>query len=98
MHAQIIQLPVKPPVTIGLIALNVYVHLANPLMMAISNVCLQPATIISHFQGGRILLERLFLSSIVHADDMHLYVMHICFLYSVSCLTALCDLFAGIIT
>ncbi len=68
----------KPPVTIMLLFVNIFVHLSpyvNFLGYDLTNIgqnCIHPAKIVNgilHGQG----LNRLFLSSIIHVDDMHLY-------------------------
>ena len=70
----------KPPVTIFLIILNVFVHIAPyPYVFGfdLSNIgqnCIRPNLIISSLLNrGELLVNRIVLSSIIHADDMHLY-------------------------
>ena len=68
----------KPPVTIFLILLNVFVHLAPyPYILGfdLSNIgqnCIHPSVIVSNFQHGNFLVNRIILSSIIHVDDAHL--------------------------
>lgn len=69
---QVMRLPVKPPVTIGVLAVNVYVHLAQRFP-SVTAVCLQPLQMLQAMAQGRVPLERLLVSGFVHADDMHLY-------------------------
>lgn len=80
LYKQFERLPVKPPVTIGLIGLNLFVHLhPEPYIFGmylddIHRNCIHPYKIIRAFQYDReILWNRLFLSSIIHTNDMHLY-------------------------
>lgn len=73
---QAARLPVKPPVTLALVAANVYVHLAQSFP-SLSAVCLQPLQIVHALANGRLLLERLLLSGFVHGDDMHLCVLRV---------------------
>ena len=73
------RLPVKPPVTIGLLFINIYAHLFNAEIFGyyLSNInqnCIHPEKIISSlFNRKEMLLNRLILSSVIHVDDMHLY-------------------------
>lgn len=75
------QLPVKPPLTMLLLAINIIIHIDPPQLYLLgynfANIgknCLNPKLIINEFQNnGNILFNRLFLSSIIHADDTHLY-------------------------
>jgi membrane associated rhomboid family serine protease len=70
----------KPPVTIGLLAVNILVHLHpapyffNIPLTDIGRNCINPRKIVDAFSHDKeILWNRLFLSSIIHADDIHLY-------------------------
>jgi rhomboid domain-containing protein 1 len=70
----------NPPVTIFLIIMNVFVHIAPyPYLFGfdLSNTwqnCLDPGKILhSFFVERKLLVNRLVLSSIIHADDVHLY-------------------------
>lgn len=74
------QLPHKPPVTIVLIFINIiaYIHPdVNVFGFYLNNIgqnCIQPSKIItSIFANDPWPLNRLILSAIIHADDMHLY-------------------------
>jgi rhomboid domain-containing protein 1 len=75
------QLPVKPPLTMALLAINITIHINPPQLYllgynvaSIGKNCLNPKLIIVEFQNkGNILFNRLFLSSVIHADDSHLY-------------------------
>ena len=69
-----------PPITIFLIILNVFVHIAPfPYILGfdLSNIgqnCIQPDKIMTAFLYGReLLLNRIVLSAIIHVDDVHLY-------------------------
>jgi len=80
LYKQFDRLPVKPPITIGLLGLNLFVHLhPNPYLFGIylddiRGNCIQPYRIINAFYYHQeVLWNRLFLSSIIHGDDMHLY-------------------------
>jgi rhomboid domain-containing protein 1 len=70
----------KPPITIFLIIINVFVHIAPyPYVLGfdLSNIgqnCIQPNKIIYALLNRReVLANRIVLSSIIHADDVHLY-------------------------
>jgi membrane associated rhomboid family serine protease len=70
----------KPPITIALIFINIMVHIhPSPYFLDIylgdmQRICIQPRKIVeTFFYRGELLWSRLFLSSVVHADDMHLY-------------------------
>jgi len=68
----------KPPVTIFLILLNVFIHLAPyPYLLGfdLSNIrqnCIHPSVIVNGLQHGHFLVNRIILSSLIHADDAHL--------------------------
>eukprot|EP01034_Spumella_vulgaris_P000633 gene633-837_t len=68
----------KPPVTIFLILLNVFIHLAPyPYLLGfdLSNIrqnCIHPSVIVNGLQHGQFLVNRIILSSLIHADDAHL--------------------------
>lgn len=70
----------KPPVTIGLLLLNIWVHVSqHPFLFGyylsdIHQNCLRPDLIISRFVNhGELMVNRLLLSSVIHVDDAHLY-------------------------
>lgn len=80
LYQRLEQSSYKPPVTIALLAVNIVVHIhPSPYVLGhylddIRSNCLQPNLIFSAFQrDNAILWHRLFFSSIIHADDMHLY-------------------------
>lgn len=79
IYSQIEKLPVKPPVTIALLFVNVFTHLTNVDILGynlsnISQNCIHPSKIIQSILNNRsILLNRLVFSSLIHVDDMHLY-------------------------
>jgi rhomboid domain-containing protein 1 len=72
----------KPPVTIACLLINILVHLHpspyffNSYLGDISRTCIHPKKIVDalfHKRNPQLLWDRLFLSSIIHADDVHLY-------------------------
>ena len=72
------QLPVKPPVTIILLGMNISAHVMESNVFGynlwnIEQNCLHPAKIVGLLMDGNLSLNRLFLSSLIHADDYHLY-------------------------
>jgi rhomboid domain-containing protein 1 len=80
LYQQLERLPVKPPVTIALLAANIVPHVvpnANVLGYYLDDIgdnCLHPQTIVNLFRSGRSWsLNRLVLSGFMHADDHHLY-------------------------
>lgn len=80
LFQQLERSPYKPPVTIALLIINVLVHLhpapyfLNIYLADIQRICIHPRKIVDSFRyEKKILWPRLFLSSIVHADDVHLY-------------------------
>jgi membrane associated rhomboid family serine protease len=85
LFQQIMALPVKPPITIALIALNAAIHfipdiLAQLVPMSSSflfttttAVCMNPAAIARDLSHGSLNLSRLFGSALIHGDDMHLW-------------------------
>lgn len=80
IYQQLQRLPVKPPVTIALLFINIASFVlpnANFFEYDLTNIqqnCILPHTIITNFyKYNELNLNRLFLSSIIHADDMHLY-------------------------
>jgi membrane associated rhomboid family serine protease len=80
LYSQLERSQYKPPVTIGLLAINFLVHLHpapyffNTYLGDISRICIHPRKIVDAFLYDKeILWSRLYLSSIVHADDIHLY-------------------------
>lgn len=69
-----------PPLTVVCLVINIYAHLApnaNILGYYLDDIagnCIQPSHIVhSLIYDHKLLLNRIFLSSIIHADDMHLY-------------------------
>ncbi|KAJ1388188.1 hypothetical protein B484DRAFT_459805 [Ochromonadaceae sp. CCMP2298] len=80
LYAQLERTGLKPPVTIALLALNILVHVApspHVLQFDLTDLrqnCVQPSTIVyALFQDRELLLNRLVLAALIHADDMHLY-------------------------
>jgi len=98
-------LPVKPPVTLSFLALNIATHLYPDLISQaiprtktfwgwlgsgvssvdpVRDTCMI-SSVISHelYYGGNyaIMIHRLFMSAIVHADDWHLYYNMTSFMY-----------------
>ena len=80
IYNQLNQLPVKPPVTVALLAANIGPHIIPHLniwgyyLSDINGNCLQPSKIITaYLNRGDFLWNRLVLSGFIHADDHHLY-------------------------
>jgi membrane associated rhomboid family serine protease len=79
LYQQLERSPYKPPITIALLGVNIvaYIHpnanVFGYYLDELQNNCLHPLTIIQSFQRGNILWNRILLSSIIHADDYHLY-------------------------
>lgn len=80
LYQQLDRSPYKPPVTIACLLLNLFVHLhpepniLGHYLVDIQGNCLHPAMIVTAWKTRKQLLwHRLFLSSLIHADDMHLY-------------------------
>ena len=78
LAAQVQRLPVKPPVTLALGALNVALHLRTDVLPALGAVCLAPSAILQALARGHGAYNgevplRLVGSAFVHADDFHLY-------------------------
>ena len=80
VYQQLQRLPVKPPITIGLLFINIATFVlpnANFLDYDLTNIqqnCILPKTIITNFyKYGELNLNRILFSSIIHADDVHLY-------------------------
>ena len=78
--SQLEKLPNKPPITIFLLFVNIYIHIAPYVtfmgydLTDIGGNCLHPQKIISSFFNRRnVLLHRLVFSSFIHVDDIHLY-------------------------
>lgn len=75
------RLPIKPPVTIALLAINIlthihpYVNIFGYDLSSIQQNCIHPQKIITLFHRSHYdqILSRLTLASIIHIDDMHLY-------------------------
>lgn len=75
------RLPVKPPVTIALLAINIithihpYVNIFGYDLSSIQKNCIHPEKIVSLFNRSNYeeILTRLTFASIIHVDDMHLY-------------------------
>ena len=70
----------KPPITIFLIIINVFVHIApypHVFGFDLTNIgqnCIQPSKIVqSLVYRKELLMNRIILSSLIHADDVHLY-------------------------
>ena len=86
LYSQLERLPVKPPVTIALLALNIIPHILeiNLLGYDMSNIgqnCIKPSIIVTSLVDGRgILLNRLVLAGFMHVDESHLYynMMSLC--------------------
>jgi membrane associated rhomboid family serine protease len=86
IFSQLEKLPIKPPITIALLFVNIWPHLMNVNVFGyeLSNIhynCLHPAKIMtSLIDGNGILFNRLVLSGIIHVDDSHLYynMMSLC--------------------
>jgi rhomboid domain-containing protein 1 len=68
---QVEQLPYKPPVTLGMIALQAYVYLQSPLSP--EQACLAPLREAARGLLAPESLGRLLASPIHHADDAHIY-------------------------
>jgi rhomboid domain-containing protein 1 len=74
---QVQALPVKPPVTLGVMALQAWVFLANPLRLrGLHQVCLSAHEVLRFGEPWRVLLAPL-----VHASDYHLAYNLSSFLY-----------------
>jgi membrane associated rhomboid family serine protease len=74
---QVHALPVKPPVTLGLMALQAWVFLANPLRVrGLHQVCLSAHEVLRFGEPWRVLVAPL-----VHASDYHLAYNLSSFLY-----------------
>ena len=75
------RLPVKPPITVALLAINIithvhpYVNIFGYDLSSIQQNCIHPQKIISLLQRSHYdqVISRLTLASIIHIDDMHLY-------------------------
>mmetsp|Transcript_17409 Transcript_17409/g.50844 ORF Transcript_17409/g.50844 Transcript_17409/m.50844 type:complete len:309 (-) Transcript_17409:51-977(-) len=87
LYQQVERLPVKPPVTLGLIMLNVICHVqpsAVPLLdIPLREICLQPSAILSSLSVSSVApaLVRLLGSAFIHGDDYHLYYNMASFLW-----------------
>jgi rhomboid domain-containing protein 1 len=80
LYQQLERSEYKPPVTIGLLALNLYVHLHPApeifgyVLNDISANCLHPLRMLWLWRSAHeIAWNRLLGSSLIHANDMHLY-------------------------
>jgi rhomboid domain-containing protein 1 len=79
IYTQLERLPVKPPVTIALLCANILpffmdIDLLGYNLTSINQNCLNPARVVTAFvDGDGLLLNRLFLSAVIHADESHLY-------------------------
>ncbi|RYY82164.1 rhomboid family intramembrane serine protease, partial [archaeon] len=78
--SQLEKLPYKPPVTLGLLAMNIIAHIhPDPYFLdySLTNVrqnCIWPSLIVSSLTNNHsILWNRIVLAGFMHADDMHLY-------------------------
>ena len=86
IYSQLDQLPIKPPVTIGLLFLNIWPYFfdVNILGYGLSNIrqnCILPSAIMtSLIDGTGILFNRLILAGFIHVDENHLYynMMSLC--------------------
>lgn len=77
---QLEKVPNKPPITIFLLFVNIYVHIAPYVsfmgydLTDISGNCLNPQKIVSSFFNRKnVMIHRMLFSSLIHADDIHLY-------------------------
>lgn len=70
-------LPIKPPVTFGLVGILVAAHLAPELTLPyrVEAICLSSRRVLTAWRAGRFdeVWRRLALSSLSHVDDIHLY-------------------------
>jgi rhomboid domain-containing protein 1 len=79
IYNQLERLPVKPPVTIALLCANILPFFMDIVLLgynlsSINQNCLNPARVVTAFvDGDGLLLNRLFLSALIHADESHLY-------------------------
>jgi rhomboid domain-containing protein 1 len=79
IYTQLERLPVKPPVTIALLCANILpffmdINLLGYNLSSVNQNCLNPARVITAFvDGDGLLMNRLFLSALIHADESHLY-------------------------
>jgi membrane associated rhomboid family serine protease len=85
LFQQILALPVKPPITIALIALNTAIHFVPDILAQLvpmsssflftttTAVCMNPAAIARDLSYGHLNTARLFGSALIHGDDMHLW-------------------------
>lgn len=79
LYQQLEKLPIKPPITIGLLTINIlaylhpYTNIFGYYLNDIQSNCLNPYAVVSNLTEGRLMINRLVLSSIMHADDNHLY-------------------------
>lgn len=80
LYTQLERSGIRPPVTIAFLIINILVHLhpspyfGNIYLGDIQRICIHPRKIVDAFYYDHELLwPRLFLSSVVHADDVHLY-------------------------
>lgn len=65
--SQIWQLDRKPPVTIALVALNVFMYFSKDAP-GVRHACLKPSSIVKRKE-----FQRIGLSAVTHADEYHLY-------------------------
>ena len=70
---QIQRLPVKPPVTLGLVLLQVMLYLSDASHEAASAVCIHANTILQAGLGAPESIVRLAVCPFVHGNDYHLY-------------------------
>jgi membrane associated rhomboid family serine protease len=85
LFQQILALPVKPPITIALIALNTAIHFVPDILAQLvpmsssflftttTAVCMNPSAITRDLSHGHLNTARLFGSALIHGDDMHLW-------------------------
>lgn len=86
IYSQLEQLPIKPPLTIALLFMNIWPYYfdVNILGYDLSNIklnCILPSAIVtSLIDGNGILLNRLVFSGLIHVDETHLYynMMSLC--------------------
>jgi len=78
LYTQVERLPIKPPVTLALAALQVLAHVRPDLAPPLGQVCLAPRAIVAALRRGHGAFNaevplRLLGSSFMHADDFHLF-------------------------
>jgi rhomboid domain-containing protein 1 len=79
IYQHINNLPIKPPVTIFFLTLNILIHVLpirifDHQLSNISENCLNPEIIVLSFVNNhKILFNRIIFSALIHVDDIHLY-------------------------